>query len=177
MGTWIAGKILNFKRSRLFDRYFRRLVTFGGMQLFAVAAFLTSCTLARPGSRGDDRESLLQLEREWLNLEYSGDTTALSALLDSGYVSITPTETLKKHEFLSHVAKNFKFRKDKGIKIDSFKLERPLFKVYSNTAIVIFTERFYANKNGEKIEGTEQFYDVWWKRNGKWLAVSSQKHY
>jgi hypothetical protein len=179
MAIFISAKFNSPNFARRFHMKFSRgsLLTLFAAQAVAIAMVFIGCKVAPTENQNDDVIQLLRLEEEWLNLEYSGEVNKLSTLLDTGYVSVTPTEILKKHQFLSQVGRNFEFRKLNGIHIDSFKIERPLVKVFENAAVVTFIEHYYAHKSGKSLEGTEQFYDVWRNVNGKWLAVSSQKHY
>ena len=58
--------------------------------------------------------------------------------------------------------------------LDPVKLEDASVKLYDNTAVAIFIVHTYKKEKGKPTEKRTRFYDVWIKRNGKWLAVASQ---
>jgi hypothetical protein len=125
----------------------------------------------------DDKAKLLQLEHQWLENEFTADTSFLSSIMDSTFICITPGGILTKQETLKHMGDNKSFRTKNDIVIDSVSLENAVVNVYSHSAVVTFIDHTFAKKQGTPLETKVQFYDVWIKRDGQWKAVSSQAHY
>jgi hypothetical protein len=122
----------------------------------------------------NDKQSLLNLEREWLEREFRLDTAFLSGIMDSTFISISDEGVKTKQQDLVSMYNIISERLTKGIVIDSFKLENEVVNLYSNSAVVTFIVHTYRHEQDSVIERRTRFYDVWVKRADQWKAVASQ---
>ena len=132
-----------------------------------------NCT-DKPSRVLDDKQELLNLEREWLDKEFALDTTFLSTIMDSTFIGISDDGVKNKKEDLISMYNNIDQRIKNGIVLDSFKLENEIVNIYSNSAVVTFVVHTYRHSSDTLIERKTRFYDVWVNRDNKWKAVSSQ---
>ena len=141
--------------------------------LFGLGIILFQCSNTSE-KQADDRPLLLTLEKDFLNKEFSLDTSALSSLIDSTYVDITEHGIKNKRETLISIYHNIDLRIKNGIVIDSFRFENEIVNVYSNTAVVTFIVHSFRHSGDSIIERRTRFYDVWTRRNENWKLVASQ---
>jgi hypothetical protein len=141
--------------------------------LCGLSVVLFECT-DRSQKRNDDKQHLLDLEREFLEKEFALDTAFLSSLMDSTFIDITNDGVKKKQEDLLDIYHNIDQRIKNGIVIDSFRLEDEIVNVYSNSAVVTFIVHSYRHHNDTLIERRTRFYDVWTKHGDNWKLVASQ---
>ena len=150
--------------------------------LIFLMSVLFSCSQADSHkTNGTDRQSiveiketLLSLERKWLEAEFVLDTAYISTLLDSTFIGISANRVSNKSEELKGMYDNISAMRKDSIFLDSLKLEDPIMNVYDNTAVVTFIVHTYKKEKGLPTEKRTRFYDVWINGNGKWKAVSSQ---
>lgn len=120
------------------------------------------------------KDSILFLERKWLEAEFALDTAGIAPLLDSSFVSINGGHLSTKQEELEGIYQNISAMRSDSILIDSFKLEDTRVAQYENAAVVTFTVHTFKKDRNRPIEKRTRFYDVWINRNGSWKAVASQ---
>jgi hypothetical protein len=141
--------------------------------LSGLSIVLFDCT-DKPSQTLDDKQKLLNLEREWLDKEFELDTAFLSTIMDSTFIGISDSGIKNKQEDLLSMYNNIDQRIKNGIVIDSFRLEDEIVNVYSNSAVVTFIVHTYRHSGDSLIERKTRFYDVWIKREDNWRAVASQ---
>jgi hypothetical protein len=166
-------------RPTLYATLLQTFFKFEVLKLYILAAVailvFTSCNNKQSEKHSlPDSSQLLSLEHKWLEAEFSLDTSFLSAIIDSTFISISEEGVKKKNEDLLSMYNNIKQRQLDSIFIDSFKLENAVVKIYETTAVVTFiVHTFGKNKNTPR-ERLTRFYDVWVKRSDGWKAISSQ---
>ena len=149
------------------------------MKIFLSIALIVFITLSCTNKQSvkdisSETATLLSLEHKWLEAEFSLDTTYLSSIIDSSFISISDEGVKHKSEDLLSMYTNIKQRQQDSIFIDSFKLENTVVNIHDNTAIVTFIVHSFGKNKTEPRERWTRFYDVWIKRDNKWKAVSSQ---
>ena len=127
-----------------------------------------------PKQIGDDKQQLLDLEREFLSKEFALDTAFLSSLMDSTFIDVTDDGIKTKKEDILSIYNNIDQRIRNGIVIDSFRLEDEVVNVYAGSAVVTFIVCTYRHSTDSIIERRTRFYDVWTKRDADWKLVASQ---
>jgi hypothetical protein len=127
-----------------------------------------------PEQIGDNRQQLLDFEREFLNKEFALDTAFLSSLMDSTFIDVTEDGIKTKQEDLLSIYNNIDQRIRNGIVIDSFRLQDEVVNVYAGSAVVTFIVCTYRHSTDSIIKRRTRFYDVWTKRGADWKLVASQ---
>ncbi|MEW6127014.1 MAG: FKBP-type peptidyl-prolyl cis-trans isomerase [Acidobacteriota bacterium] len=109
-----------------------------------------------------------KLEEDWVKAMIERDVKALNLILADDYFIIDPDgKTTDKAGTLEDIKSGaFKFE---SIEFSEFKV-----RVYGTTAVVNGGEVVKGSYNGQSITGAYRFTDVFARRNGRWLAVSSQ---
>lgn len=125
-------------------------------------------------SADQTKDSLLLLERKWLEAEFALDTAYISSLLDSTFISISADHISNKQQELKGIYENISAMRKDSIFLDSMKFEEPLVHIYDNTAVTSFIVHTYKKDRGRTTEKRTRFYDVWIKRGEAWKAISSQ---
>lgn len=117
---------------------------------------------------------LLSLEEQWLAAELRLDTLFIASILDSDFIGISEYGVHNKEEELIDMYNTIEQRRQNNIHIDTFKIVDGRVNFYPNTAVVTFVLHTFRNENGILTQRKTRFYDVWIKKEEKWLAVSSQ---
>ena len=151
------------------------------MNRFITTLLCTACTIIfgckaqqTKNNLLDDKTQLLTLETKWLEAEFGLDSAYLSTIIDTTFLGISGSGIHGKQEEIIEMYNKISQRIKDSIFIDSFKLENTVVNLYDNTAVVSFVAHTHGKNKGEPTERWTRFYDVWVKRNGKWLAVASQ---
>ena len=139
--------------------------------IFLLSISLASCG---PGKADYSIESkkLLDLEKEAIEREFKNDTTFLSSIMDTTFIELSKDKIKNKHEVLRTIYSNNIENINNKTTIDSFILENPVVHLYDNTAVVTFIMHTFRKK--EPFERRTRFYDVWVKRDNKWMAITWQ---
>ena len=147
---------------------------------FLVAVFFFSYQQISIAQNGEEQQHknekhhLLSIEYDWLAAEIRLDTLFIANLLDSSFMGISEYGVHTKEEELADMYNSMQQRKRKNIRIDTFEIYDGMVNIYANTAVVTFIMNTFRNENGIPIQRRTRFYDVWVKKEGRWLAVSSQ---
>ena len=133
-------------------------------------------TAQSPGEQQhkNEKHNILSLEHQWLAAEIKLDTLFISNILDSAYMGISEYGIHNRHEEMADMISSMEQRRKNNIYIDTFEIEDEIVNLYSNAAVVTFVLNSYRKENGIPIQRRTRFYDVWIKKEGRWLAVSSQ---
>ena len=116
----------------------------------------------------------MSLEHQWLSAELKLDTLLISTLLDSAFIGISEYGVHSRQEELADMFNTMEQRKKNNIYIDTFDIQDGMVNIYQNTAVVTFVLHTFRNENGLPVQRRTRFYDVWIKKEGRWVAVSSQ---
>ncbi len=119
-------------------------------------------------------ETILRLEKKWLDAEFRLDTASIAPLLHPRFISINGSRISGKQEELKGIYEHISTMQKDGVILDSLRLEDTQVRLYDSTAIATFIVHTFKKDKGKPVEKRTQFYDVWIKRTGQWKAVSSQ---
>jgi hypothetical protein len=119
-------------------------------------------------------ETILRLEKKWLDAEFRLDTASIAPLLHPRFISINGSRISGKQEELKGIYDHISAMQKEGIVLDSLRLEDAQVRLYDSTAITTFIVHTFKKDKGKPVEKRTRFYDVWIKRSGQWKAVSSQ---
>ena len=141
--------------------------------LLLIVSVLVRCS-EKSSDHINQEQVLLNLERQWLEKEFTLDTAFLSSLMDSTFIGISEKRVKNKGESLLSMYNNIEERMKRGTLPDSFKIEDGVVNIFSGSAMVTFVVHTYRHSNDSLIERRTRFYDVWTRRGDKWKAVASQ---
>lgn len=119
-------------------------------------------------------ETILRLEKNWLDAEFRLDTASIAPLLHPRFISINGNRISGKQEELKGIYEHISAMQKEGVVLDSLRLEDTQVRLYDSTAIATFIVHTFKKDKGKSVEKRTRFYDVWIKRSGQWKAVSSQ---
>ncbi|MEO7306272.1 MAG: nuclear transport factor 2 family protein [Ferruginibacter sp.] len=140
-----------------------------------LAIFLANCTEHTSyNNSNSNKEDLLLLERNWLQAEFSLDTSYISPMIHDSCLSISEEGIHYKRQYLSGMYTNISQRIKDSIFVDSFKLENEIVHQYDNTAVVTFIVHTFKKSKGIPNEKRTRFFDVWVKSKESWKLVASQ---
>jgi len=139
--------------------------------ILALLAVLFTAALSAPASAQrvrSDQEILIQLERDWDTAYHQADAVFIERVLADEFIATYGDGTRgDKAEELSRAA-NF------NQKIDSSTLDEFIIKIYGDTAVVWMTQHLVGPSNGQRLELTFRYVDVFVMRDGRWQCVASQ---
>lgn len=114
-----------------------------------------------------DQEVLIKLERGWNEAFYRKDIAFIEKILADEFVATYEDGSRgDKAKELAQVAE-FNQQVESAVP-DEFKVQ-----VFRDTAVVWFTLRVTGIKQGQRAELTLRYTDVWVRRDGRWLCVST----
>lgn len=146
--------------------------------ILLLVAFLVQKTSSPAQGNGEYHSNqklhLLSLEHQWLAAEIRLDTIFIANILDSNFMGISEYGVHSREEELADMFNTMEQRRQNNIHIDTFEILDGRVNLYSNTAVVTFVLHTFRNENGILTQRKTRFYDVWIKKEEKWLAVSSQ---
>ena len=115
-----------------------------------------------------DQQVLIKLERDWDAAFHRKDVAFIESVLAEEFVSTYGDGTRGDR------AKELKLAAEFNQQIDSSTLDEFVVKVYGDTAVVWFTQRMVGPSNGQRLEVTYRYIDVFVLRDGRWQCVASQ---
>jgi ketosteroid isomerase-like protein len=126
----------------------------------------TAATLAL-GQGAKVEQSLMQMEREWVDAAQKKDADTLNRILADDWVGQGPTGTVTKAQALAEL-------KSGESKLESITFGDMKVRVFEDTAVVAGTDDEKSSYKGKDTSGHYTWTDVFVKRQGKWQAVASQ---
>ena len=114
-----------------------------------------------------EQEILIQLERDWDEAFHRNDARFIEPILADEFMVTYPDGTRggkAKELELATVDQP----------IESSRLDEFTVKVYRDTAVVWFTQHLVGASQGQKLELTFRYMDVFVFRDGRWQCVASQ---
>ena len=134
------------------------------MALVAAAATLS----AQGRAVQSDQEILIGLERGWNAAVYKNDVAFVRNVLADEYIATYEDGSRgDKAKELAQIA-------DFNQNVESAVQEDFIVKTYRDTAVVWFTLHLAGIKQGQRVELTMRYTDVWVLRDARWQCVSSQ---
>jgi ketosteroid isomerase-like protein len=138
--------------------------------LYAVVAVIcASCgTGGQSRSMQGDREALIQLERDWNEAFRNKDVTFVDNVLAEEFIATYDDGTrVDRAEELEMIA-------TLNLNIDSSSVDEFTVNLYDDTAVVVFTQRLSGQSQGQTLDLTYRYMDVFVFRDGRWQCVASQ---
>ena len=138
--------------------------------LFVVMAALCVTSVAGAQSRSvqSDRDALIQLERDWDEAFRRKDVAFVENVLAEEYIATygdgTRVDRAQELEMVATVS----------LRIDSSRVDDFTVNLYGDTAVVWFTQHLVGPSDGQTLELTHRYMDVFVWRDGRWLCVASQ---
>lgn len=114
-----------------------------------------------------EQDVLIQLERDWDEAFHRNDARFIESILADEFMVTYPDGTRgDKAKELELATVNQP--------IESSRLDEFTVKVYRDTAVVWFTQHLVGMREGQKLELTFRYMDVFVFRDGRWQCVASQ---
>ena len=115
-----------------------------------------------------DQEILIQLEQDWDDAFHRRDVGFIENILADDFVATHADGTrADKAQELTLVASFSE-------QVDSSMLDEFAVKVYGDTAVVRFTQHLRGPSQGQTLEVTYRYMDIFVIRAGRWQCVASQ---
>ena len=114
-----------------------------------------------------EQEILIQLEQDWDEAFHRNDARFIERILADEFIVTYPDGSRgdkAKELALATVDQP----------IESSMLDEFTVKVYRDTAVVWFTQHLVGSRQGQKLELTFRYVDVFVFRDGRWQCVASQ---
>ena len=115
-----------------------------------------------------DQEILLRIERGWNAAVYKNDVAFVWNVLADEFISTYEDGSRGNKAKELDLIGNFNQNVESAVQ-DEF-----IVKTYRDTAVVWFTLHLAGMKQGQRVELTMRYTDVWVMRDGRWQCVSSQ---
>jgi len=112
-------------------------------------------------------QSLMQMEREWVEAAQKKDSDTLNRILADDWVGQGPTGITTKAQALSEL-------KSGDSTLESITLGDMKVRVFGDAAVVAGSDDEKSSFKGKDTSGHYTWTDVFVKRHGKWQAAASQ---
>ena len=144
------------------------------ISLFLVHA-LTMTALAFGQSAGlkaeqnsKEEQALIKLEHEWNEAYKNGTKEVLERVMADDFVFIDEGSNVNpKAPYIASTLKN--------VKVESYTLEEMKVRIYGDTGIVTAVWTGKLTINGKDVSGSFRYTDVFVKRRGRWVCITSQE--
>lgn len=133
----------------------------------ALLAVLTGGVVAAQQSADTVEQTLIKLERGWNTAFYDRDVAFLDSILADDFIVTYDDGTRGDKARELELAETFNQR------VVSATQEDFIVQVYGDSAVVWFTLRVVGIRQGQEVELTLRYTDVWVQRDGRWQCVSS----
>ena len=134
----------------------------------AVLGVLSPAPRAAAQAVKSEQETLIQLEQEWDEAFHRHDVRFIEPILADEFV-VTYGDGSRGDK-----AKELELAVVFDPAIESSRLDDFIVKVYRDTAVVWFTQHLVGSSQGQKLELTFRYMDVFVFRAGRWQCVGSQ---
>lgn len=115
-----------------------------------------------------DQQAVIALERAWNEAFYAGDIAFIERVLADEFTATYDDGS--RGDRARELALSTAFNQQ----VESAVQEDFTVMIYGETAVVWFTLRLVGIRQGERAEVVFRYTDVWVKRGGSWLCVSTQ---
>ncbi len=142
----------------------------GRVALSVVLAVICATSVAGAQSRSmqGDREALIQLERDWDEAFHRKDVAFVEDVLAEEFMATYGDGTrVDRAQELEMIA-TF------NLQIDSSTVDDFTVNLYDDAAVVWFTQHLVGPSQGQTLELTYRYMDVFVFRDGRWQCVASQ---
>ena len=140
-------------------------------RIFSLLSFLLINLLSAAQAPGTDTEdhAVLGLELAWNQAEIHRDVRAVDSLLGPDFLRVDHCGRLmNKTSYLAEVAVT-------GLQPSHIVNEDMQIRRYGDTAVIVSTYHEKGTDKGKLTSVRGRFTDVWVRRAGKWMCISSQE--
>lgn len=115
-----------------------------------------------------EEQALIKLEREWNEAYKNLDKEVLERVMADDFVFIDEGSNVNpKAPYIASTLKN--------VKVESYNLEEMKVRIYGDTGIVTAVWTGKLTVNGKDVSGSFRYTDVFVKRRGRWVCITSQE--
>ena len=136
-------------------------------KILVLAVLVASAATFVLGKGGNVEQSLMKMEREWVEAAQKKDADTLKGILADDWVGQGPTGAMTKTKALADL-------KSGDSKLESITLGDMKVRVFGDTAVVAGSDDEKSSYKGKDTSGHYTWTDVFVKRQGKWQATASQ---
>jgi ketosteroid isomerase-like protein len=138
--------------------------------LLSLLAILSAVTpnRAQTGTVRSDQQILVQLEQDWDAAFRRKDVRFIETILADEFVATYSNGSR------GDKAKELELASEFNLQIDSSTLDEFIVKIYGDTAVVWMSQHLVGPSQGQKLEVTFRYVDVFVLRAGRWQCVASQ---
>jgi ketosteroid isomerase-like protein len=148
-------------------RSVRPLLVVLALTAFAPAAAPAASPEVEASGASRATRQLRRLEREWSDAFNQRDARTLNRLLAKDFVFVDQTgKVMNKAEYIDMVVNH--------IRVISGDIHGLDIRTYGTTGIAVARFTGTTSFDGHESTSSFRFIDVWTKRNGRWIAISSQ---
>ena len=133
----------------------------------ATAGAVTVSASQRPPVESD-QQILVELERGWNEAFYRKDVAFIENILADEFMATYDDGS--RGDKARELALTAEFNQQ----VESAIQDEFTVRVYGDTAVVWFTLRLVGIRQGQRVEVTFRYTDVWVLRDGRWRCVSTQ---
>lgn len=143
---------------------------FAGSVLCWVLAITCATVASAPQQTpvASDQQAVIELERAWNEAFYAKDIALIEGVLADEFTATYDDGS--RGDRARELALSTAFNQQ----VESAVQEDFTVMIYGETAVVWFTLRLVGIRQGERAEVVFRYTDVWVKRGGSWLCVSTQ---
>ncbi|HKP73443.1 MAG TPA: nuclear transport factor 2 family protein [Pyrinomonadaceae bacterium] len=147
----------------------RKILILAALLVLASPAFTRGQTAAnKPTAGGKSEREILKFIDDWIDALKRNDGAALERMVaDDFHIVLSDGQTRDKEQELAP-------SKSGEIKFDHLSAEDVKIFVSGDTAIATGVGIFRGTSKGRAFDGRERFFDVYQKRNGRWLILASR---
>ena len=118
---------------------------------------------------GSEEKALIRMEKDWMQAMQRSDAAAFEKCLAKEWTMGDNGQVTSRAQMIADL-------KSGAYKIESVQLNDVKPHVYGNAALVTSTVNWRAKYKGKDIPNSSRSIDLFMKRDGKWLAVSTQNY-
>lgn len=135
----------------------------------ALLLVVTMCavSLLASAQASPDEQTIRQIEQDWANALVKADTVALERILAADCVFTTSDGKMQTK------AQNLANFKSGAVKFESFTINEMKVRILGDAAIVHGMSTEKSTEKGKDTSGQYRWTDVFAKRSGRWVAVTS----
>ena len=118
---------------------------------------------------GSEEKALIRMEKDWMQAMLKSDAAAFEKYLAKEWIMDDSGQVTSRAQMIADL-------KSGAYKIESMQLSDVKPHVYGDGALVTSTVSWRAKYKSKDLPNTSRSIDFFVKRNGKWLAVSTQNY-
>jgi ketosteroid isomerase-like protein len=132
-----------------------------------LAATMCIVSLFASAQANPEETAIRQIEQDWANANLKADTAALDRIVAADFVGTDPDgQMMSKAQYLADL-------KSGALKFDSLTLNDVKVRILGDAAIVHVLDTEKSSYKGKGTSGQYRWTDVFVKRGGRWVAVTS----